>query len=263
LCSLSEQTRQPDQLIVVDASPDDSTEAMMRAFTNLAGLAAEVLYVRVAGALRGLTRQRNLGAKFVTVDKLAYFDDDVVLLPTCLEEMARVHQEYGETVAGVGGYIVNGHSTVSLRWRVRRWLRVVPSLEPGRYFRSGISTPWGFLPPNEDLTEGDWLQGGAAMWRTAIDWEKTFRELFSGYAQSEDLDFSLRARTKGKLVVAGRAHLLHLLSDRAHQHADARLGRVRLLLAEEQDKCGRGQEERQRDHDREAGEQARAKAPQH
>lgn len=213
LHSLAEQTLRPDQLIVVDASPDDSTEVMLRAFPNLAGLAAEVLYMRVEGSLRGLTRQRNLGAKFVKVDKLAYFDDDVVLLPTCLEEMARVHQEYGEAVAGVGGYIVNGRSTVSLRWRVRRWLRVVPSLEPGRYFRSGMSTPWGFLPPNEDLTQGDWLQGCATMWKTETVKSVGFRELFSGYAQGEDLDFSLRVRSCGKLVVTGKAHLLHLTDD--------------------------------------------------
>lgn len=210
LHSLAEQTLRPDQLIVVDASPDDSTEVMLQAFPNLAGLATEVLYMRVIGSLRGLTKQRNLGAKFVTVDKLAYFDDDVVLLPTCLEEMARVHQEYGEAVAGVGGYIVNGRSTVSLRWRVRRWLRVVPSLEPGRYFRSGMSTPWGFLPPNEDLTQGDWLPGCAMMWKTETVRNVGFRELFSGYAQGEDLDFSLRARSRGKLVVTGKAHLLHL-----------------------------------------------------
>lgn len=214
LRSLAEQTLRPDQLIIVDASHDEATELMLRAFSGLANLASEVIYMRVVGSLRGLTRQRNLGAKFVTVDKLAYFDDDVVLLPTCLEEMARVHQQYGEEAAGVGGYIVNGHRTTSLRWRVRRWLGIVPSLEPGRYFRSGMSTPWSFLPPNDDLTEGDWLQGCAAMWKTKIVDEVRFRELFSGYAQSEDLDFSLRARSCGRLMVSGKARLLHLTDDR-------------------------------------------------
>lgn len=214
LYSLAEQTLQPNQLIIVDASPDNATELMLRAFPDIESLAADVTYMRVMGSLRGLTRQRNLGARFVIVDKLAYFDDDVVLLPTCLEEMTLVHQQYGEEVAGVGGYIVNGCSSISLRWRVRRWLRVVPSLEPGRYCRSGVSTPWGFLPPNDTLTEGDWLQGGAAMWRTTVVQGVTFQEQFGGYGQSEDLDFSLRARPRGKLVVAGKAQLLHLPDDR-------------------------------------------------
>ncbi len=214
LHSLGEQTLRPGQLVIVDASPDEDTEAMLRAFSDLGELADEVMYIRVAGPLRGLTRQRNLGARFVTVDKLAFFDDDVVLLPTCLEEMARVHQEYGGAVAGVGGYIVNGRSNVSLRWRVRHWLRVVPSLEPGRYYRSGMSTPWGFLPPNDGLTEGDWLQGGATMWQTAVVRKIGFREALEGYAQSEDMDFSLRARTMGRLVVTGRARLFHLHDQR-------------------------------------------------
>jgi len=210
LCSLAEQTLRPDQLIIVDASRDEATELMLRAFSGLVNLASEVIYMRVVGSLRGLTRQRNLGAKFVTVDKLAYFDDDVVLLPTCLEEMARVHQQYGEEAAGVGGYIVNGHRTISLRWRVRRWLRIVPSLEPGCYFRSGMSTPWSFLPPNENVTEGDWLQGCAMMWRTAVVKALGFDENFAKYGNGEDLEFSLRASRAGKLLLAGRARLYHL-----------------------------------------------------
>jgi hypothetical protein len=47
------------------------------------------------------------------------------------------------------------------------------------------------------------------MWQTAIAREVQFYESFEGYAQSEDLEFSLRARQHGKLLVSGAAHVIH------------------------------------------------------
>jgi len=210
LDSLREQTLLPDQLIIVDASPDDATEKMLRNYGKLGSLATTMIYTRVTGSLRGLTRQRNLGARLVTVDKLAYFDDDVVLFPDCLEKLVGVYQQYGESVAGVGAYVVNAGRSISLRWKIRRWLRIVPSLEPGRYFRSGMSTPWSFLEPNEGGTYGDWLPGCAMMWRTSLVSELGFNERFVRYANGEDLEFSLRAKKLGKLLLAGSARLCHL-----------------------------------------------------
>ncbi len=213
--SLREQTLRPHQLIIVDASPDNAVEKMLRAYDNLNDLAVvNVLYLRVTGSLRGLTRQRNLGTKFVLMDKLAFFDDDVVLMPDCLEQMCEVFQQYDAgMVAGVSAYIVNDAVAISYhskRWKFRQLIGVVPSFEPGRYFRSGMSTNWNFLLPNEGVTKGDWLPGTAMMWRTEIVRLAGFNERFSGYGQGEDLDFSLRARKHGMLLMAGKAHLEHL-----------------------------------------------------
>jgi GT2 family glycosyltransferase len=47
------------------------------------------------------------------------------------------------------------------------------------------------------------------MWKTAIAREVGFYESFGGYAQGEDLEFSLRARRHGKLFVSGAAQVIH------------------------------------------------------
>src|SRR5262249_37892577 len=145
-------------------------------------------------------------------DLVAFFDDDILLLPDCLREMERVHRAAGDQVVGVGAFMQHPQGAPRRRlWYIRRLLGMLPDLRPGRYHRSGISVPWLFLEPTNDIVEGDWLPGCAMMWKTAVAREAGFYEGFDGYARSEDLDFSLRVRGKGKLVMAGAARVIHML----------------------------------------------------
>ncbi len=206
--SLAGQTRPPDQIVVVDASPDTATEEALKAFAARRRTAREVVYVRVGRPLVGLTRQRNQALARVTTDLVAFFDDDIVLGPRCLEEMERVHRDEGRSV-GVAAAIENERSAPSLLWRTRRILGIVSTLEPGRYVQSGMSIPWGFLPAGTAVREGDWLPGGATMWKTEIARRLGFEERFEGYGQSEDLEFSLRAGREGRLLLAPAARVRH------------------------------------------------------
>jgi GT2 family glycosyltransferase len=210
LDSLATQDRRPDDLIIVDASEDDATEELLREYPDIAALADRCLYFRVSGSLKGITHQRNFALNWVAVDLVVFFDDDVELLPGCLREMERVHRDADHPVAGVGAFMRNQAWPLSDSWvwRTRRRLGVVSNIQPGRYHRSGISIPWN-LPQAEGLIEGDWLPGCAMMWKTALAREVGFYEGFTGYAQGEDLEFSLRARKYGKLFITGAAHVIH------------------------------------------------------
>ncbi|MDO9713577.1 glycosyltransferase family 2 protein [Paracraurococcus lichenis] len=78
LASLQQQSRRPDQVLVVDnASRDGRTEAAARA--------AGVEYVREDRP--GLDIARNTGVLHATGDIVAYTDDDIVLHPRWLERM--------------------------------------------------------------------------------------------------------------------------------------------------------------------------------
>jgi GT2 family glycosyltransferase len=215
LDSLLAQDRKPDRLVIVDASPDDETEQAVRNHPSAEQLADCLLYFRVGGPLKGLTRQRNFALRWIATDLVVFFDDDIVLLPGCLREMEKAHRAPGEHiggehVVGVGAFIEGQTQCPGWLWRARHLLRAVPDLQPGRYHRSGISTSWRFLSSTEEVIEGDWIAGNAMMWKTAAAREVGFHEGFGGYAQGEDLEFSLRMRHKGKIVLAGAARLRHL-----------------------------------------------------
>lgn len=208
--SLAKQPLRPKRFVVVDASPDDSSEKVVRSHPAIGKAANHVIYFRVSGPLKGLTRQRNFGLQWIETDLVAFFDDDIVLLDDCLTEMESVHRAYGSYVAGVGAYINDAFKNPPLLWRLRHWVGIVPDLQPGRYHRCGMSVPWDFLPPSDQIVEGDSLPGCAMMWKTQPAQKECFFDRFSGYSQGEDLEFSLRMQKYGKLVISGRARLLHL-----------------------------------------------------
>lgn len=198
------------QLVIVDASPDDETERAVRAHKGIADRVASLLYTRVRGELKGLTRQRNFALRRVETPWVAFFDDDIVLLPGCFRAMLQAVRGNVADIVGVGCLIVNDREKPKLLWRTRRALGVVSTLRPGRYCRSGMSIPWAFLGVDTGVFEGDWLQGGATMWRTASAVQTGFNQSYSGYSHGEDLEFSLRVRRFGRLVTAAEARVLHL-----------------------------------------------------
>ncbi|HEY8258065.1 MAG TPA: glycosyltransferase family 2 protein [Gemmatimonadales bacterium] len=210
LRSVALQQPQPAQLVIVDASPDDATERVVAGWVTEHATPRCVLYYRVADQLRGLTRQRNFALARVSTDLVAFFDDDIVLRDGCLDQMQQVHRRRPDVV-GVGALIANHSDHPDLVWRLRRLLFMVPNLSPGRYYASGVSTPWW---PARMATapevEGDWLPGGATMWRTVAARETGFVEGFDGYGSGEDLEFSLRVSRQGKLVMAAAAQVEHL-----------------------------------------------------
>jgi GT2 family glycosyltransferase len=208
LASIAAQTRPPDQVVIVDASEGDATERVVREASEAGLSAVPIAYLRVARSRAGLTRQRNLALALADRRLIAFFDDDVTLAPACLAELEAARRESSPAPVGVGalveGRAANGPTAI---WRVRRLLRMVPNLEPGRYCRTGMSTPWSFVRQSSGVIHGDWLPGYAMMWDTALARELRFDEGFAGYAQSEDLEFSLRAGRRGPILLACAARV--------------------------------------------------------
>lgn len=210
LSALARSTRTPDQLLIVDASDDRATEMIVLSHPDLTRVARDVEYVSVEAAQRGLTRQRNVALAKVRTDLVAFFDDDIVLGSHCLARLEAVHRNTEGAVVGVAAAVEPPERTVPLIWQLRRWLGIVPDLQPGAYYRSGMSIPWHLVPARAELVRGDWLPGGATMWKTTVVRQLRFHDGFDGYGQGEDLEFSLRARHYGALFMAHSARALHL-----------------------------------------------------
>lgn len=76
LKSVQEQTLYPDEILIVDGSPDNKTELLLK-INNI----EKLKYFCVEEKDRGLTRQRNYGISKVNIDSeiVCFLDDDVVL----------------------------------------------------------------------------------------------------------------------------------------------------------------------------------------
>ena len=221
LDSVSAQTRPVDELIVVDASRDEATGAVVASWHG----SRDVAYWRVEDPLRGLTRQRNFALETVAYDLTAFFDDDVVLEPDCVAEMERAHRA-SPGLAGVGCFAEPSIPPTRL-WRLRRALGIVPHLRPGSYTRTGMSVPWRFHEPTNQVIEGDWLPGCAMLLKTEAARQVRFDEALAGYGQGEDLDFSLRLRHEGRIAMVGAAHCEHLHASAGRPNA-FRLGHMEI-----------------------------------
>ena len=237
--SVRVQTWYPDEILIVDGSPDAATKAMLdqNTFQNL-------LYFKVEEKDRGLTKQRNYGiARVSEASEVVFFlDDDTVLASNYFEEIIKAYTIHPEAL-GVGGYITNEVSWqyvgadylpkiqefyfdgykrsdgTRFVWR-KKWgldSNVPPGYAPE--FSHGRSV--GFLPPSGKMYPVEQFMGGVASFRKTVFQHFQFSTYFEGYGLYEDADFTLRVSKMGPLFLNTAAQLEHHhdASGRPNQYA--------------------------------------------
>lgn len=228
LLSVKDQTLYPDEILVIDASPDDLTKKLFdeQVYTCLK-------YFKVGNLESGLTRQRNFGIKHSSpeMDILCFLDDDIVLEPDYFEKLMESYSQHPDAI-GVGGYIRDDipWKKVSENYNprfeefqfdgfarplgernvLRKRLGLLSDKPPGFMpeFSHGFST--GFLPPSEKVYPVEFFMGGVASYKQKLFSKISFSENFAGYGLYEDMDFCLRASRTGQLYVNTAAKVEHL-----------------------------------------------------
>lgn len=95
---LSMQEPKADQIIVVDASPDDLTRNVVANFDG-------VLYLRNENGYGRMTASRNIGLKHATGNIIAFVDDDAFAHPGWAESLVATYSD--SSVGAVGGRALN------------------------------------------------------------------------------------------------------------------------------------------------------------
>lgn len=227
LTALEQQSRPPDEILVVDASPDDATAAVVAGHRD--GGAAHLRHVVVPEAERGLTRQRNRGVALATGGLVSFLDDDTIPGACYFAQIERCFERHPDA-AGVGGAIegpawrraLPGSATPrgwyrydgwerrdDLRWRLRRAVGLAPSVPPGQLPRSGHARPVSFLPPSGEDYPVEFVMGGASTWRSDVFADHSFSPYFEGYGLYEDLDFCIDVARERPLFLCTSATLRH------------------------------------------------------
>ena len=227
LLSVKHQTLYPNEILIVDGSPDDFTKEMLtqNSFQNLK-------YFKVDENDRGLTKQRNYGIARVqeASEVVCFLDDDTVLEPTYFEEIIKTYSLFPEAL-GVGGYITNETNWTKTtsdyqakvneffydgwkrkdgsRFVWRKKLGLDSNRPPGCLPEFSHGRSIGFLPPSGKIYEVEQLMGGVSSFRKSVFKEFQFSTYFEGYGLYEDADFTLRLSKVGKLYINTNAQLGH------------------------------------------------------
>ena len=227
LLSVQHQTLYPNEILIVDGSPDDFTKEMLtqNSFQNLK-------YFKVDENDRGLTKQRNYGIARVeeASEVVCFLDDDTVLESNYFEEIIKTYSLFPKAL-GVGGYITNEtnwtKTTLDYQAKVneffydgwkrkdgsrfvwRKKLGLDSNRPPGCLPEFSHGRSIGFLPPSGKIYEVEQLMGGVSSFRKAVFKEFQFSTYFEGYGLYEDADFTLRLSKVGKLYINTNAQLGH------------------------------------------------------
>ena len=227
LDSVKIQSLYPNEILIIDGSPDEETKAFLEnnIYKNLR-------YYKVDPEFRGLTKQRNFGIARVgeEAEVVCFLDDDTLLDKDYFKNLISTYELYPEAL-GVGGYITNeivwkkvtneyiptssefkfeNYLRVEpLRFKIRKKLHLDTNVPPGfsPLFSHGRSV--SFLPPSGKIYPVEQLMGGVSSFKKEVFQTLSFSNYFEGYGLYEDADFSLRLAKKGKLYINTAAQLEH------------------------------------------------------
>jgi GT2 family glycosyltransferase len=175
-------TPPPHEVVVVDASPDDSTAAVVRDFPG-------VLHVAFRGGAGHMTTARNVGLLHVDGDIVAFIDDDVNVRRGWLHGVvetftdASVGAVAGRTCNGLPGEEVEGADTIG---------RLLPD---GDLTGNFAADPGGVV----EVDHG--IGANMSFRRDVLAQLGGFRDDFAGVALREDTDIFLRLRALGYRTV--------------------------------------------------------------
>lgn len=166
--------------------------------------------IRLIESPKGLTRQRNVGLQEAGSDLICFLDDDVSIEPDFLARIVRLFEgPEAVDVGGLTGYDpLNYSAPVTFRWRLKKLLGTIPSLEPGDADHLGRAVTVSFLKPWSGCKEIGWLPGFCMIYRREAVGSLRFDEKLPTYG-GEDRDFSMRVGENWRLWICGDLLVRH------------------------------------------------------
>jgi len=207
LTSLAEQSAQPAEMIIVDASQDDQTEQVCK--SPAPGLKTKIIYRRATHV--GAAPQRNQAIAYASQDFIWFIDDDVVFEPDCLKKLWEGLQS-DPKLGGVNAMIIN--QQYKAPGFVSRMLFQFLNGRPEKsYAGKCIGPAFNLLPedsPNlPEVVPVEWLNTTCTLYRREALPEPWFPSYFKDYSMLEDVALSLRVARKWKLANIRSAQIFH------------------------------------------------------
>jgi len=225
LASLAAQSRQPAEIVIVDASDDHSA----RLLSPVPGLYGRVVQLRAATV--GAAAQRNQGVAAAQLQVIGFCDDDILLEDECI---ARLWQglRSDPRLGGISAMIVN--QRYQPPGKVSRLVFAIMAGRRSDSFAGKIIGPAVNLLPEDradlpEVVEIEWLNTTCTLYRREALPHPPFGGFFTGYSMMEDLALSASVARYWKLANARTARIFHDSQPGDHKRDVAALSRMELV----------------------------------
>jgi GT2 family glycosyltransferase len=204
VASVCTQTRQPDELIIVDQSSDNKSlvlvDALMMKYTNV-----KLIYIHDS-FISGLVDAKRVAVENAAGDIVCFLEDDVILETDFIEQIEKGFFVQPEML-GCCGIITNPpQQTVIYEVLFQLFHRgIFKDIRVGLYGK--------FSGRENSLIASDKLSGGLSAWHRDVFKVVSF-DVLNGFHMFEDIDFSTRvSRVFGpRLYINPNARLAHYCS---------------------------------------------------
>jgi glycosyltransferase involved in cell wall biosynthesis len=205
--SLSRQSKQPAEIIIIDASDGVETQELCK--SKIQGLHSAIKYLKAVTI--GAASQRNEGIAVAHFDYIFFMDDDLLFEPYCLERLFTAIQS-DPNLGGVNAMITN--QKYHPPGRVSQLLfRYLNGKRLESYAGKCLGPVMNLLPEDrEDLPEVvavEWLNTGCTIYKRESLPNPPFPNFFTGYSMFEDVTISMTVGRSWKLANARTAKVYH------------------------------------------------------
>jgi GT2 family glycosyltransferase len=198
------QHRPPDELLVIDQSPDG--ESRRRVEAALAAVRGTTLvYVHDAG-IAGLVAAKQVAVSQARGDIICFLEDDVVLEPDYVLNLERGFVQHPDMM-GCSGVVTN------LPELPRYYRQLFHFFHRGIFHDSRVGIHGVTAGGDQPLIRSNYLSGGLSSYRREVFAAIAF-DVANGFFMLEDIDFSTRAvqRFGERFFINPNARLEHHMS---------------------------------------------------
>ena len=180
LQSISEQNLQPFEIIIIDASPDDTTYNLC--ISGIEGLISEISWYKAV--IKGAASQRNQGTQVSNCNYILYLDDDIILEQNCLENLWN-GMFNNEKAGGVGAVVMN--QLYQNPGRISRFMfKIMSGVKYDSYAGKCIGPAWNIRPDYHEsqprYVRVEWLSTVCVLYRRDVLPQPVFPHFFTGYS---------------------------------------------------------------------------------
>lgn len=225
--SVAQQSVQPAEIIIIDASEDELT--MQLCEKSIPGLSSVIRYEKAKQ--KGAASQRNQAVDIALNDVIFFFDDDIRMQEACVERIWTCLQS-DTNIGAVNAMIINQryHSP----GKVTRFMyRVLSGVNLRSYAGKCIGPAWNLLPEDDEslpeCNQVEWLNTTCTMYKKQALPFPVFQSHFKGYSLLEDVALSLTVGKKWKLFNARTARIYHDSQPGTHKNSVYQLSKMELI----------------------------------